>query len=72
MQDKHGHIEYYQTETLYKPESILSIIASGLTDGDEVDLVYDIHGVKYYHFDDIIRARDATYNILGRFYMAYY
>jgi len=28
-------------------------------------------GIRYYHWDDVIWARDLTYDILGRFYKEY-
>ena len=69
-QDKDGHHDYWAPPTF----TISGLIWAGKeygTDGDDVGLTYPLNGVTYYHWDDLIRSRDATYNILGRFYRKY-
>ena len=69
-QDKDGHHDYWTPPTF----TISGLIWAGKeygTDGDGVGLTYPLNGVTYYHWDDLIRSRDATYNILGRFYKEY-
>ena len=29
------------------------------------------HGIRYYHWDDVIWTRDLTYDLIGRFYKEY-
>jgi len=38
---------------------------------DYIDSYFDKHGITYYHWDDVIWARDLTYDILGRFAREY-
>ena len=72
-QDKEGHIDYYARKI-----TLLTFIDGALSEAwdagtyaDDVTNTYSINGVKYYHFDDVIRSRNETYNILGRFRIGY-
>jgi len=38
------------------------------TGADNVNTYYDKHGIRYYHWDDLIWARDLTYDVIGRYY----
>jgi len=79
-QDKHGHHEYFSINpkeagglvTGLKNWVEHAINYGGLMpfDGDDVSVDYTIHGVKYYHWDNALRSRDASYDILRRFRMS--
>jgi len=71
VQDIYGHNEYYRIDVTPGGIATVAVNVFGgnnyiINDGDDYEMVYSIHGVKYYHFDDILRARDATYNVLRR------
>jgi len=69
MQDKHGHSDYYAREGILPTSDNTQAAANA----DKVDHYYfDLKtGVKIEHFEDVIKSRDETYNILGRFYKEY-
>jgi len=67
LQDKHGHSDYYQTQKNW-PFSEAYQVGK---DEDDVTHTYSIGLIEYEHFDDVIKSRDETYNVLGRFYKKY-
>jgi len=69
-QDKHGHDDYYAAAKYSLVGNIISGALKG-GDGDKVDGKYERNGVTYYHFDNLIRTRDETYSMLGRFFEVY-
>ena len=76
MQDKDGHHDYWSPDFTLCGWMENNCITN-FFDGDDVKRTYElrgvgeISGVKYYHFDDVFRSRDETYNILGRFLKKY-
>jgi len=36
---------------------------------DKMDSYFEKHGITYYHWDDVMLARDLSYNMMGRFYL---
>jgi len=76
LQDKHGHNNYYQEQR----KDLCSAITAGIEEDSAGSVFYlflyessngEKRKMKYEHFDDIIRTRDETYNVLGRFYKGY-
>jgi len=71
IQDKYGHLDYfYELSTC-----LLKSVAPGWN-ADQVGYSYEIilYGDKtmvYEHFDDVIKTRDVTYGLLGRFFKEY-
>jgi len=66
LQDKHGHSDYYKQEET----NLLKGPFYGIVE-DQSGSCYYLNGIKYEHFDDIIKSRDETHNVLGRFYKKY-
>ena len=74
VQDKWGHNDDYQEDKADIWASIPGFLMAGYTGlvEDQVKSIVDpANGIKYEHFDDVIRSRDETYSILGRFYKEY-
>ncbi|MCL2512541.1 MAG: hypothetical protein FWF08_01460 [Oscillospiraceae bacterium] len=77
VQDKHGHNDYYYDLRVF--DNLFTLLISSVIPGileDRVTETYDLclYGDKvmtYEHFDDVIKSRDETYHILGRFYKEY-
>ena len=68
MQDKDGHIDFFASDDPF--EDFFGSLIAGLK-ADMVFVTYNINGITYEHFDNMIQSRDETYNIIGRFYMEY-
>jgi len=71
-QDKHGHADYFVLPKYSFVGNIVYGSIRGEGDGDNVKQeLGPIDGITYYHWDNLIRSRNETYNILGRFHMKY-
>jgi len=68
MQDKDGHSDYYVDDGT----APIWETAPNVYYADQVNHYYfDKVGVKIEHFEDVIKSRDETYAVLGRFYKEY-
>ena len=54
------------------PAAVWQLINEGYWGDGDKQILYNVDGVDYYQFDNIIRSRDDTYDVLGRFHKKYF
>ena len=66
LQDKWGHSDYYMEQ-----KNLLNFVSYGTREDDVEDVYTDATGIKHEHFEEVIKSRDETYSVLGRFFKDY-
>ena len=70
-QDKDGHADFWQIEFSSTLELLYKGFTLGFFDGDDVSAYFDQDEVRYYQTENLVRTRDATFDVLGRFLHKY-